>query len=147
MNLIEHKKVRLEYELLEEYEAGLELLGYEVKSLRARHGKLEGAHIVVRGGEAYLVGATIPPYQPKNTPKEYDPGRTRKLLLTQKELIALASFEGQKGLTIVPVSVYNKGSNLKLRIAVAKGKKARDKRAALKERDSKREINRTLKNL
>ncbi len=146
MNLIEHKKVRLEYELLEEYEAGLELLGLEVKSLRARHGKLEGAHIVVRDGEAYLVGATIPPYQPSNTPKEYDPARTRKLLLTQKEITALSGFEGQKGLTIVPISVYNKGSNLKLRIAVARGRKQYDKRAVLKERDSKREISRTLKN-
>lgn len=146
MNLIEHKKARLEYEILEEYEAGLELLGHEVKSLRNKHGKLEGAHIIVRNGEAYLVGASIPPYQPTNTAAEYDPARSRKLLLTQKELVALAAFEGQKGLTIVPISVYNKGKVLKLRIAVARGRKKYDKRAVLKERDTKRDIDRTLKN-
>src|SRR6266446_5070504 len=112
----------MEYEILEEYEAGLELLGGEVKSLRAHHGKLEGSHIIVRDGEAYLVGASIPPYQPANTPKEYDPNRTRKLLLTHKEISALAGFEGQKGLTVVPISVYNKGNVLKLRIAVARGR-------------------------
>jgi SsrA-binding protein len=146
VNLVEHKKARLEYEILEEFEAGLELLGHEVKSLRDKHGKLEGAHIVVRNGEAYLIGASIPPYQPGNTPKEYDPARSRKLLLTQKELVALSAFEGQKGLTIVPISVYNKGKVLKLRIAVARGRKKYDKRAVLKERDTKRDIDRTLKN-
>ncbi len=146
MNLIEHKKARLEYEILEEYEAGLELLGYEVKSLRAHHGKLEGAHIVVRNGEAYLVGASIPPYQPANTPKEYDPARTRRLLLTHKEIGALASFEGQKGLTVVPLSVYNKGGKLKLKLGVARGRKKYDKRAVLKKRDTERDIRRTLKN-
>lgn len=146
MNLIEHRKVRLEYELLEEYEAGLELLGHEVKSLRSKHGKLEGAHIIVRDGEAYVVGMSIPPYQPANTAKDYDPGRSRRLLLTKKELSKLAEFEGQKGLTIVPISVYNKGKNLKLRIAVARGRKKYDKRAVLKKKDTEREIRRTLKN-
>lgn len=145
MNIIEHKKARLEYEFLEELEAGLELLGFEVKSLRAKQGKLEGAHVIVRGGEGYVVGMNIPPYQPGNTPEGYDPTRSRKLLLTKKELGALAGYEGKKGLTIVPVSVYNKGTNLKLRIAVARGRKKYDKRAVLKERDTKREIDRTLK--
>jgi SsrA-binding protein len=157
MNLIEHKKARLDYEILEEYEAGLELLGLEVKSLRSHHGKLEGAHIIVRptsprlrgasgGKEAYIVGMHIPPYQPGNTPKEYDPNRTRKLLLTHKEIGAIAGAEGQKGLTVVPISLYNKGKVLKLRIAVARGRKKYDKRAVLKARDTKREIDRTLKN-
>jgi SsrA-binding protein len=146
MNLIEHKKARLDYELLEEYEAGLELLGLEVKSLRQKHGKLDGAHIVVRDGEAYIVGMSIPPYQPGNTPKEYDADRTRRLLLTKKELAGLTGFEGQKGLTIIPISVYNKGTVLKLRLAVARGRKKYDKRAVLKERDTDREIRRTLKN-
>jgi len=146
MSLIEHKKARLNYEVLEELEAGLELVGHEVKSLRQKHGKLEGAHIVVRGGEAYVVGMSIPPYQAANTPKDYDPDRSRKLLLTKKELSRLADAEGQKGLTIVPLSVYNKGSRLKLRVAIARGKKQYDKRAALKERDTKRDIQRTLKN-
>jgi SsrA-binding protein len=146
MNLIEHKKARLEYETLDEYEAGLELLGFEVKSLRARRGKLDGAHVVVRNGEAYIVGMSIPPYQAGNTPKEYEAERTRRLLMTKKELTALAGVEGQKGLTIVPISVYNKGKVLKLRIAVARGRKQYDKRAVLKKRDTDRDIRRTLKN-
>src|SRR3989338_1143810 len=146
MNLVEHKKARFDYEVLEEYEAGIELLGHEVKSLRAHHGKLEGSHVIVRGGEAYITGMSVPPYQPKNTPKEYDPARTRRLLLTKKEIEALAVFEGQKGLTIIPLSVYNKQSKLKVRIAVARGRKKYDKRAVLKQRDTEREIRRTLKN-
>ncbi len=146
MALVEHKKARLNYEILEEYEAGLELLGGEVKSLRGGQGKLEGAHVIVRGGEAYLVGASIPPYQPGNTAESYDAGRTRKLLLTKKEIFDLSKYEGQKGLTIVPLRVYNKGRNLKLALGVARGKKKYDKRATLKERDTKREMDRSLKN-
>ncbi len=152
MNLLEHKKARLNYEVLEEFEAGLQLLGHEVKSLRGKHGKLEGAHIVVRpsgrkgGYEAYIVGMSIPPYQAANTPKTYEPERTRKLLINKKELLKLSDAEGQKGLTIVPLSVYNKGSKLKVKIAIARGRKQYDKRDVLKERDTKRDIQRTLKN-
>jgi SsrA-binding protein len=147
MDLIQHKKARFDYEILEEFEAGIELLGGEVKSLRARHGKLEGSHIIIRGGEAYIVGMSIPPYQPANTPKDYDPEHSRRLLLTKKELGQLAAADGQKGLTIVPISVYNKGAKLKVRIAVARGRKKYDKRDVLKKRDTKREIERTLKGL
>lgn len=136
----------MEYEILEEYEAGIELLGLEVKSLRAGTAKLEGSHVVVRGNEAYIVGMVISPYQPANTPKEYDPNRTRKLLLTHKEIATIAGAEGQKGLTVVPLSVYNKGGKLKIKIAVARGRKKYDKRAVLKKRDTERDIRRTLKN-
>ncbi len=146
MSLLEHKKARLNYEILEEFEAGLELLGPEVKSLRKGDGKLEGAHVIVRGGEAYLVGAHIPPYQPKNAGEAYDPDRSRKLLFTKKELTVLEGYEGQKGLTIVPLKVYNKGKVLKLLVGAARGRKAFDKRAVLKKRDTDREIRRTLKN-
>lgn len=146
MALVENKKAYLNYEILGELEAGLELLGGEVKSLRAGQGKLEGAHAIVRNGEAYLVGAHVPPYQAANTPAEYDPDRTRKLLLTKPEIAKLAEFEGQKGLTIVPLRVYNKGRNLKLSLGIARGRKKYDKRAVLKERDTKREIDRSLKN-
>jgi len=146
MSLIQHKKARLDYEILEEYEAGIELLGGEVKMLRAKHGKLEGAHIIVRGGEAYIVGMSVPPYQPANMPKDYDPERTRRLLLTKKEIGILGEFESQKGLTLVPLSVYNKGRKLKVQVAVARGRKKFDKRAVLKKRDTERDIRRTLKN-
>lgn len=144
-DLITHKKARLEYEILEEFEAGLELTGQEVKSLRAKHGKLEGAHVIMRGGEAFIVGMSVPAYQVKNAPESYDPEHTRKLLLTKKEIGELAGFEGQKGLTIVPISVYNKGRNLKVKIAVARGKKQRDKREDLKKKDTKRDIERLMK--
>lgn len=146
MSLVGNKKARFDYDILEEFEAGFELLGHEVKSLRAGQGKLEGSHVIVRGGEAYVVGMHIPPYQPSNTEEEYDPARTRKLLLTKKELRSLADFEGQKGLTIVPLRVYNEGRVLKIKLGVARGRKKYDKRAVLKERDTKREIDRSLKN-
>ena len=145
MSLIENKKVRLNYEILETYTAGIELFGFEVKSLRNRLGSLEGAHITVRGAEAYLIAANIPAFQPKNAPKDYDPVRNRKLLLSKKELNHLSGMEGQKGLTIVPLLVYNKGRFLKVDIAVVRGKKKFDKRETLKLRDAKRDIERTLK--
>ncbi len=146
MNLIENKKARMDYEMLEEFEAGLELLGPEVKALRARLGKLDGSHVIVRGGEAYVIGMHIPPYQSGNAPKDYEASRNRKLLLTKKELLALAGFESQKGLTIVPLVVYTKGRTLKVRIAAARGRKKYDKREVLKKRDAQREIDRSLKN-
>ncbi len=146
MTILEHKKARLNFELLEEFEAGIELFGFEVKALRAKLGKLDGSHVIVRGKEGYIVGMHIPPYQPKNTPKEYDPDRIRKLLLTKKELAVLAGLESQKGLTIVPISVYTKNRKLKLRIAAARGRKRYDKREVLKARDAKREMDRSLKN-
>ncbi len=144
--LIKNKKVIFNYEILSTHEAGLDLLGFEVKALRTKKGSLEGSHITVRGGEAYLLGATIPPYQPSNTPANYDPTRNRRLLLTKKEIGELAGSEGQKGLTIVPISVYSKGRHLKIEIAVVRGKKKYDKREVLKKRTARRDIERTLKN-
>jgi len=132
-------------EILEEFEAGLELFGFEVKSLRSGRGSLPGARVVVRGGEAYLVGASIPPWQEKNAPDEYDPERPRRLLLSKKEIAKIAHAEEKKGLTTVPLSVYNAGRKLKLKIAIARGKKQHDKRQTIKERDEKKKIERTLK--
>ncbi|OGG66352.1 SsrA-binding protein [Candidatus Kaiserbacteria bacterium RIFCSPHIGHO2_02_FULL_55_20] len=145
MVIVENKRVHLDYVILEEIEAGLELLGFEVKSLRAGRGSLKGARVVARGGEAYLVGATIPAWQIANAPKSYDPERTRRLLLSQKEIAHVASAEGEKGLTIVPLKVYNKGRRLKLSIAIARGKKKEDKRHTIRKREEKRRIERTLK--
>ena len=144
--LVNNKKVKFDFELIDTYEAGMELFGYEVKSLRNKRGSLDGAHVTVRGGEVFLVGATIPPYQPANTPKEYDQERTRKLLMTKKEIEKLEDVESQKGLTIVPISIYNKSRKLKLQIAAARGKKKLDKREAIKKRESKIAIGRMLKN-
>lgn len=143
--VVENKKARLEYEFLETFDAGIELRGFEVKALRAGKASLVGSRVVIRGGEAYLIGATISPYQEKNTPTSYDPERARRLLLTKKELNELAGQETGKGLTIVPVMVYDK-RRLKLHIALARKKKKHDKRENLKDRDAKRSIERTLKN-
>jgi len=146
MSLIENKKVHFNYEILEKLEAGLELLGHEVKSLRKGTGSLEGAHVGVRGNEVFLIGANIPPYQPGNTPKNYDAYRSRKLLLTKAEIKELLGKEKTKGLTIVPISVYNKGNKLKISIGIARGKKKYDKRETIKKRELDREVRRTLKN-
>jgi SsrA-binding protein len=145
MTVVENKRVGFDYTIIEEMEAGLELFGFEVKSLRAGHGSLKGAHVVARGGEAYLVGATVPAWQVLNAPKGYDPERTRRLLLSSKEIAHIASAEGQQGLTIVPLKVYNNGRRLKLLIAIARGKKKEDKRQSIRKREEKRRIERTLK--
>lgn len=145
MALIGNKKARFNYEITDTYSAGIELFGFEVKSLKKSYGSIEGAHVTVRGNEAYIVEMFIPPYQPKNTPKDYDPYRNRKLLLTKKEILELTRTEGIKGLTIVPLSVYNKGKKVKLDIATAKGKKKFDKRETLKKRDSLRDVAREFK--
>lgn len=146
MSLIKNKKAYFNYEILEKIEAGIELLGFEVKSLKKGQGSLEGAHITIRGNEAFVMGMNIPPYQVNNTPPDYDPIRNRRLLLTKKQITDLGKKEGQKGLTIVPLSVYNKGSKIKLEIAVVRGKKQHDKRETIKKRDIDREIRRSLKN-
>lgn len=145
MSLVQNKKANFNYEILEKYEAGIELLGFEVKSLKAGQGSLEGSYIKIRGGEAFVTGMNIPPYQANNTPKEYDPARSRKLLLTKKEIAELEKTEQKAGLTIVPLSVYNKGRKIKMELAVAKGKKTHDKRETTKKREADREIRRTLK--
>lgn len=148
MSLVENKKARLNYEVLEKFSTGVELLGHEVKSLRLGRGSLEGARVVVRGDEAYLVGATIPPYQANNLAGGligYEADRTKRLLLTKKEISQLAGVPSQKGLTIIPLSYYNKGGKIKLDIAVVRGKKKYDKRESMKKRDTERDIMRELK--
>lgn len=141
----ENRKARFNYEILEKYETGIELLGSEVKSVRGGQMSLEGAFVIARGGEAFLINANIPPYQPKNAPKDYDPLRNRKLLLTKKEIAELSGSEKNKSLTIVPLSVYNKNRKIKVEIALVKGKKKFDKRETLKKRDTDREIRREYK--
>lgn len=145
MTLIEYKKAFLKFAPVETFSAGLELVGSEVKSLRNRLGSLDGARVVVRGGEAYIIGMTIPPYQPANTVKSYDPERPRRLLLTKKELHTLAIEEAKKGLTIIPLEVYSTGKLVKARIAIVRGKGKADRREDLKKRDASREMGRVLK--
>ena len=139
-----NSKARFDFEVLETFNAGLELLGTEVKSVRAGSMNLRGAFIGIRGAEAFLIGADIPSYQPKNTPEGYDPLRSRKLLLSKSEIEELHLAESTNGLTIVPLKVYNKNRFLKLELAIARGKKKYDKRQAIKKRDTEREIGKSL---
>jgi len=145
--LIHNKKASFNYELQETFSAGIELFGFEVKSARAGNGSLDGAYVIIRGNEAFLMNSFIPPFQAQNTPPDYDPRRNRKLLLLKKEIATLAALESAKGLTVVPVSMYNKGRVLKVDIAIARGKKQFDKRETIKKRDANRDIRRTLKNM
>lgn len=145
MSLIQNKKAHFNYEILEKFEAGIELFGYEVKSIRGSQGSLEGAHVIIRGGEGYLVGSHIPIYQSANAPQDADPDRTRKLLLHKKELLELQKASETKGLTLIPISMYNKLGKIKVEIAIVKGKKLYDKRETIKKRDTDREMRREVK--
>lgn len=142
MSLITNRKASFNFEISEKYTAGIELFGFEVKSIRKGQGSLDGAYVTIRGVEAFLLNSFIPPFQEKNAPKEYDPNRTRKLLLTKKEILELGAIEKTKGLTIVPISVYNKGRVLKIDLGVGKGKKKFDKRETLKKEDTLRQTRR-----
>jgi len=144
--LVSHKRASFDFEILETFEAGISLLGTEVKSVRNHQGKLEGSHIVIRGDEAFILGMSIPAFQKANAPKDYDPERTRKLLLSKKEIAHLDMKTNQAGLTIVPIKLYNKSRNIKVEIALVRGKKKYDKREVIKKRDTDRDIARSLKN-
>jgi len=144
-DFVQNKKAYFDYEFLEQYEAGVVLQGHEVKSIRANKASLNGAYVIIRGGEAYLVNASISPYQVANTPKGYDPERARKLLLSKKQIEELEQGSERNGLTIVATRWYNNKRKVKLGIALARGKKKADKRETLKARDNKREIDRIMK--
>jgi SsrA-binding protein len=139
MEYLRNKKATFDYQLEDSYECGIELLGTEVKSVKHNHGSLSGAYVSVLGGELYLLGAHIPAWQEKNVPDTYDPYRSRKLLVKKRELFDLNKAHATKGLTLIPVSLYGKGSLVKLQIAIAKGKKNVDKRESIKKRDLDRE--------
>ncbi|MES2930923.1 MAG: SsrA-binding protein SmpB [Patescibacteria group bacterium] len=145
MILIDNRKAHFNYEIIEKYEAGIELFGFEVKSITSGRAILPGSFAIVRGGEAFLVGMQIPPYQAGNTPADYDPERTRRLLLSKKQIAEIAPSDNMKGLTLVPLSLYSKGRLIKVELAIVKGKKNYDKRETIKKRDTDREIRREYK--
>jgi len=139
-----NKKAHFDYEILESCEAGLALLGFEVKAIRKGFASLAGSFAVIRGGEAYLLNANIPPYQPGNTPKEYDPTRTRKLLLTKDEIKELVGKTEKTGLTLLPLKLYNKRGKIKLELGLARHKKTHDKRETIRKREVEREMRRLV---
>lgn len=140
-----NKKARFEYELLEEFEAGLVLEGWEVKSLRAGRVNLGDSHVIVKRGEAFLLGSQIQPLMTASTHISPDVTRTRKLLLHRKELNKLIGLIERKGYTVVPISLYWKNNRVKVKVALARGKKLHDKRQTSKERDWQREKSRVIK--
>lgn len=138
-----NKKATFDFNLEETIEAGIELLGTEVKSVKNNHGSLNGAYVSLVGADLVLLGAHIPAWQEKNAMVGFDPYRSRKLLVHKKELLYLARKLKVKGLTIIPVSLYGKNRHIKVQLALAKGKKDFDKRETIKARDLDRELRRS----
>lgn len=144
--LSENKKAYFDYEIVEKFQAGLVLLGHEVKSIKSGRMQMAGAYVVFKDSELFLIGSNIPPYQPKNTPDDYNPERTRKLLVQKSEIRYLIGKTKEKGLTLVPFKVYTTPrGKIKLEFGLAKGKKKADKREKIKKRDVDRDIRRALK--
>jgi len=138
-------RAKFDYQILETYEAGVVLAGYEVKSVKKGHISLRGAYVVIRDNQATLLNAHISAYQPKNMPSDYDPTRTRKLLLHAKEIKSLIGKTHQKGLTLVAMRVYTKHNRIKLEIGLGKGKKKIDKRETINKREDDRRIGRAMR--
>ncbi|WP_298627507.1 SsrA-binding protein SmpB [uncultured Legionella sp.] len=141
-----NRKAGFEYFIEDQFEAGLVLEGWEVKSLRAGKVNLSDAHVIIKYGEAFLLGAQINPLQTASTHTIPDPTRSRKLLLNRKELSQLVGSVERQGYTIVPLSLYWKKNKIKMKIALAKGKREHDKRDTIKNREWQRDKSRMMKN-
>jgi SsrA-binding protein len=142
--LVSNRKAFYNYEIIETFEAGIVLLGTEIKSIKAGGGSLQDAFVTIKGEELFLINSHIAPYQfgsIYNHPEK----RERKLLMHRKEILRLKKLVQEKGVTIIPLSFYLKNGMLKVKIAIAKGKKSHDKREAIKEREDKRAIAKALK--
>ncbi|PJC65387.1 MAG: SsrA-binding protein [Candidatus Colwellbacteria bacterium CG_4_9_14_0_2_um_filter_50_12] len=145
--LARNRRAYYDYEILEKFEAGIELRGYEVKAVKSGRVNIAGTHVAIRDGALYLLNADIPPYQPQNTPKGYEPTRTRKLLLNRGEIEKLTGRIKERGLTVVPLRLYTaagKRAIVKLEIALVRSKKQFDKRESIKKKEAKRTIEREL---
>jgi SsrA-binding protein len=140
-----HRRARFDFEILATYEAGIELYGHEVKAIKAGHISLAGSFAVIRDNQMWLLNTTVSPYQVKNTPADYEPTRTRRLLLKKSEIKELIGKSAQKGLTLIPLKVYTTRSKIKVLLGLGKHKKKQDKRETIKKRDTEREIERALK--
>ncbi|WP_013325480.1 SsrA-binding protein SmpB [Gloeothece verrucosa] len=141
----DNRQARFLYEILETYEAGIELTGTEVKSIRAGRINLKDGYALIRNGEAWLINVHISPYEASGQYFNHDPRRTRKLLLHRKEINKLIGQVEQKGLTLVPLKMYFKDSWIKVSIGLGQGKKLHDKRETLKRRQDEREMQRAMK--
>ncbi|MCC7357094.1 SsrA-binding protein SmpB [Candidatus Uhrbacteria bacterium] len=140
----ENRKARFEYEVLETFQGGLVLQGQEVKSIRTGGAKLDGSYLAISRGELWLIGAHIRKYAKTNNTEDYDPNQNRKVLVHKKELAYLGEKIQEKGLTLVPFSLYPSGNRIKVSFSVCRGRKTHDKREMLKNRDLERELQRNL---
>ncbi len=131
-------RARFDYEILETLEAGITLRGYEVKSIKTGRISIKGAYVRMIAGEPWLVGASMPPYQPGNVPPEYKEQADRKLLLSRSQIASLIGLAQSHGITLVPLRLYDKKGMIKLEIGVARGKKKYDKRESIKKKDTER---------
>lgn len=138
-NLAENRRARFDYEILDTYEAGIELLGSEVKSVRKGSFNLGGSYAVIRGGELWLLNSDIPPFQPNNTPEGYDSKRTRRLLVHKEELSALFGKLNEKSYSLIPLRAYSKEGIIKLELGLTRARKKSDKRELLKKRTTDKE--------
>jgi SsrA-binding protein len=145
MNLLVNKHVHRNYEIIKSLEAGIQLSGNEVKSLRNKQGSLKEAYVTIRDNATLLVSAHIPPYQHQNSNESYDPYRERTILVHKKEQESLRSMIKQKGLTLVPLRIYAAKRFIKIELGVGKGKRNYDKRQDLRDRSNKREVERAMK--
>jgi len=143
--LAENKKAYFNYQVLERLEAGISLIGQEVKSIKSGRVSLSSTYVTLKNSEVFLIGCNVPPYQPKNAPSDYNPERSRKLLLKKSEIKYLIGKVKQKGLTLVPLKVYIKRGKIKLEFGITKGKKKFDKRESIRKREVEREMRRALK--
>ncbi|VTT96462.1 single-stranded dna-binding protein : SsrA-binding protein OS=Isosphaera pallida (strain ATCC 43644 / DSM 9630 / IS1B) GN=smpB PE=3 SV=1: SmpB [Gemmataceae bacterium] len=143
VNICRNRRATHDYEILDQIECGIVLVGTEVKSLRAGFGNLDDAYARVDGGEAWLIGAEIPEYEFGNR-LNHKPKRERKLLMHRREIERFAGKASEKGLTLVPLRMYFREGRAKLELAVGKGKQVHDKREALKDADAKRQIAREM---
>ncbi len=149
MVITTNKRAYFDYEIPETYEAGIELKGYEVKSIKTGRINLAGAYVIIKNNQAWLLNSDVPAYQPKNTPDDYDSKRTRRLLLKKSEIKNLMGRVQEKGLTLLPLKVYTRGKSgrIKIEIGLGKSRKKADKRQVIKKRETQREMRRNFGNV
>lgn len=143
--LAKNRRARFDYHILEKFEAGLVLTGQETKSIRDKNVSLKGSYVTLKNNEPYLINAHISPYKHAGNLKSYEPTRSRKLLLNKKEIKSLIGKLKQKGLTLVPISMYSRNRRIKLEFGIGRGKQKHDKRQDIKKREDDRKMMQKLK--
>ena len=138
--IAENRRARFDYDIVETYEAGIELSGQEVKSAKGGRLNLASSYAIFRGNELMLTNASIPPYQPKNAPDDYEPGRSRRLLMQKSEIKSLSGKLKQKSFSLVPLRAYIKKGFIKIELGLGKSRKKSDKREVIKKRAARREM-------